>query len=372
MSVKTVPGDAKKVLVAMSGGVDSSVAALLLEEQGYDCVGCTMKLFRTESVTEAEKSCCSLDGVEDARSVAFRLGMPYYVFNFSDAFEREIMEPFAQSYAEGKTPNPCIDCNRCLKFDRLYERAKILGCGAVATGHYARICFDGERYSLKKARDLSKDQSYVLYTLTQEQLAHTLFPLGELEKQQTREMAQRHGFLNAGKPDSQDICFVPDGDYAAFIERRLGRRFLEGDFISPDGRVLGRHRGIIHYTVGQRRGLGVPAETKLYVSAIDPVNNTVTLVREEELMIDTVVADRVNVLSGRPLEKSIRGRVRLRYRQPERPAAVEQEGDRLIIRFDAPQRAPAPGQAAVVYDESGETVLAGGTILFSRKENAAR
>ena len=212
----------------------------------------------------------------------------------------------------------------------------------------------------------------MLYTLTQEQLAHTLFPLGELEKQQTRELAQRHGFLNAGKPDSQDICFVPDGDYAAFIERRLGRRFPEGDFISPDGRVLGRHKGIIHYTVGQRRGLGVPAETKLYVSAIDPVNNTVTLVREEELMIDTVVADRVNVLSGRPLEKSIRGRVRLRYRQPERPAAVEQEGDRLIIRFDAPQRAPAPGQAAVVYDESGETVLAGGTILFSRKENAAR
>jgi tRNA-specific 2-thiouridylase len=279
-----------------------------------------------------------------------------------------VITPFVHSYTEGKTPNPCIECNRRLKFDRLYERAKILGCDAVATGHYARICREGNRWSLKKARDLSKDQSYVLYTLTQEQLAHTLFPLGELEKQQTRALAEEHGFLNANKPDSQDICFVPDGDYAAFIERRLGRRFPPGDFISPDGRILGRHKGIIHYTVGQRRGLGVPAETKLYVSAIDPVNNTVTLCREEQLMIDTVVADQVNIISGDPNTLPTRGRVRLRYRQPERPAEIRLEGDRMIIRFDEPQRAPAPGQAAVVYDEDGVTVLAGGTILSSGKE----
>ena len=364
----SVTENPKKALVAMSGGVDSSVAALLLKEQGYDCVGCTMRLSDGELTAKNEKNCCSLDGVEDARSVAFRLGMPYHVFNFADAFEKDVITPFVYMYTKGKTPNPCIECNRRLKFDRLYERAKILGCGAVATGHYARICFDGERWSLKKARDLSKDQSYVLYTLTQEQMAHTLFPLGELEKQQTRELAAGHGFLNANRPDSQDICFVPDGDYAAFIERRLGKHFPEGNFISPEGRVLGRHKGIIHYTVGQRRGLGVPAETKLYVSAIDPVRNTVTLVREEELMIDTVIADHVNVLSGEPMKKTFRGLVRLRYRQPERPAEITQEGDRLYIRFDAPQRAPAPGQAAVVYDPDGETVLAGGTIIASRRE----
>jgi tRNA-specific 2-thiouridylase len=193
-----------------------------------------------------------------------------------------------------------------------------------------------------------------------------------MTKQQARELAGSHGFLNADRPDSQDICFVPDGDYAAFIERRLQRAFPPGDFVSPDGRVLGRHKGIIHYTVGQRRGLGVPAETKLYVSAVDPDANTVTLVREEDLMIDIVVADRVNILSGEAFEKPFHGLVRLRYRQPERPAGIVQDGDRLIIRFDAPQRAPAPGQAAVVYDEDGETVLAGGTIVCSRKERLTK
>ena len=267
-----------KALIAMSGGVDSSVAAYIMRSNGYDCIGCTMKLYDNEDAgVPKDHSCCSLDDVEDARSVAYKLGMPYYVFNFSDDFKEKIICKFIESYENGRTPNPCIDCNRYMKFDKLYERAKLLGCEYVVTGHYARIDKENGKYVLKKALDASKDQSYVLYSLTQEQLAHTLFPLGETSKDETRLIAEKCGFSNAQKPDSQDICFGPDGDYAKVIALHTGKTYAPGDFIDKGGNVLGTHRGIIHYTLGQRKGLGVSAATPLYVCKIDVKNNTVTL-----------------------------------------------------------------------------------------------
>ena len=253
----------------MSGGVDSTVAAFLLKERGYKCLGATMHLYSNEDAGVCRsKTCCSLNDTEDARDAACRLKIPFYVFNFQECFRKEVIGRFTDSYFSGRTPNPCLDCNRYVKFDRFFERARILGCDHIATGHYARIEENGEGYVLKKALDPQKDQSYVLYTLTQEQLAHTIFPLGNLKKEQTRALAAEQGFLNARKPDSQDICFVPDGDYARIVELHSGKSAPPGDFISLSGKVLGRHKGIIHYTVGQHKGLGLSTSKKLYVGRI--------------------------------------------------------------------------------------------------------
>lgn len=352
----------ERALIAMSGGVDSSVAAYLMKESGYDCVGATMALVRSEDTGSGrERACCSLDAVEDARSVACRLGIPYYVFNMRPAFQKEVIDRFVYAYEHGETPEPCIDCNRYLKFDRLYERARLLGCGLVATGHYARIEREDGRWLLKKAADPRRDQSYFLCTMTQEQLAHTRFPLGGLCKEQTRRIAAEQGFYNAGRPDSQDLCFVPDGDYAGFIERCTGRKSPAGDFVDAQGRVLGRHRGVIRYTVGQRRGLGVSAGRPLYVQRIDAAENRVVLCGEEGLYTRRAEAESFNWIAFEKPPARLRAEAKLRAGHGGAPAEVWTGADgRVRVEFDEPQRAVTPGQALVLY--RGETVLGGGVI----------
>lgn len=360
-------GDKPKALIAMSGGVDSSVAALLMQKAGCDCVGVTMKLWSGEDPAEGGgagegKTCCTADDAADARSVAARLGMPYYVFNMTGDFDRHVVEPFVRSYEAGDTPNPCIECNRCLKFGALLDRARTLGCDTIATGHYARVerRSDG-RWLLKKGMSPDKDQSYVLYMLTQEQLAHVRFPLGELTKDQVRAMAAANGLLNARKRDSQDICFVPDGDYAAFIRRYRGREYPDGDFVDEHGTVLGRHRGLIGYTIGQRRGLGVAADRPLYVREKRMKDNTIVLAGNESLYSRRLLARNINLIPFDDLDGSLRCKARVRYKQTEQPAVVTRTGpDELEVVFDEPQRAITAGQALVLYD--GDLVLGGGTI----------
>lgn len=351
-----------KALVAMSGGVDSSVAAKLMQEKGYACIGCTMRLYDSEDAGLTDRhSCCSLDDVDDARSVARALKIPYYVFNFRDEFREKVIKKFACSYAAGITPNPCIDCNRYMKFDALARRARVLGCETIATGHYARVCRINGRYALKKAADKNKDQSYALYCLSQEQLAHAAFPLGELSKEQVRRIAADCGFVNAKKHDSQDICFVPDGDYAKVVRLYCGQGMGSGCFTDTSGRVLGNHKGIIHYTVGQHRGLGLSQHERLYVCRICPESNTVVLSGEAELMAARIHADDFNWLSIPRPDGAIRCGVKIRYRAGESPATVFPEGEHSVcIEFDNAQRAAAPGQAAVLYD--GELLLGGGVI----------
>ena len=351
-----------KALIAMSGGVDSSVAALLVKQRGYDVVGCTMKLFDNEDAgIPRDHTCCSLADVEDARMVAWKLDIPYYVFNFKEAFAERVIEPFIRSYQNGETPNPCIECNRHLKFAKLYERAVILECDTVVTGHYARVERTGDRYVLKKALDPTKDQSYVLYSMTQKQLSRMQFPLGELTKTEVRRLAEQNGLVTADKPDSQDICFVPDGDCAAVIERMTGQVSRPGDFVDAAGHVIGRHRGIIHYTVGQRKGLGIASERPWYVCRLSPRDNTAVLGRYEELFSTHVPVRACTWVSGDPPQEPFRCHAKLRYRQPEQPATAYPRVDgTVVLEFDAPQRAVTPGQAAVLYD--GDVVLGGGVI----------
>lgn len=342
----------KKALIAMSGGVDSSAAAYLTQQAGYEPIGCMMRLHDRGSSKD----------VADAQSIADKLGMRLYVLDCRAEFASRVVEPFVQSYLAGQTPNPCIACNRHMKFGRLLREADALGCEKLVTGHYARVEETAEGFLLKTAADPQKDQSYVLYMLTQAQLARLFLPLGNLTKAQARAIAEAQGFVSAERRESQDICFVPDGDYAGVIEAYTGKKAQEGDFVDASGRVLGRHRGIIRYTVGQHRGLGISLGKVQYVCGIDAKQNRVILGDKEQLFSHTVTVCGVSWVRGVQPPEGTRCEVKLRYRHTAQPASVHFCGeDTVRMLFDAPQRAVTAGQTAVFYD--GDTVLGGGTIL---------
>lgn len=350
--------------VGMSGGVDSSVAALLFHEAGYLVTGVTLQLHRETHSSAAEASCGSDANARDARAVCDRLGIDFQVWNMEEAFRRQVMDRFAKSYASAQTPNPCIFCNRHIKFGAMLETALSRGIDYVATGHYANVSYHepSGRYRLTRAKDLSKDQSYVLYSLTQHQLAHLQFPLGNLEKSEVRAIAEQHGFGNAHKQESQDICFVPDGDYAGFIQRYCGISFPAGDFVDRSGRILGQHKGIIHYTVGQRKGLGLSFPQPMYVLEKNLAANQIVLGPVEELFQTTLLATDINLISVPKIEGEMAISARIRYNQKEQPANVVQVDDNTLrVTFLSPQKAIAKGQAVVLYD--GDVVVGGGTIV---------
>ena len=356
----------KKVVVGMSGGVDSSVAAWLLKEQGYNVIGVTMQIWQDEDedAVQANGGCCGLSAVDDARRVAEQLEIPYYVMNFKQDFKRSVIDYFVEEYLCGHTPNPCIACNRYVKWEALLKRSLEIGADFIATGHYARIAkLPNGRFAIQNSVTAAKDQTYALYNLTQEQLSRTLMPVGEYTKEQIREIARREGLSVANKPDSQEICFVPDDDYAAFIDRKAGERVPgPGDFVDTSGKILGQHKGITHYTVGQRRGLNLPMGERVFVAEIRPETNQVVIGKNQDVLTDEVICDRVNFMAVEDLTEPLKVRAKIRYNHGGEEGMVDQLPDAKVrCQFVRPVRAATPGQALVFYRDG--YVLGGGTIL---------
>lgn len=353
----------KKVMIGMSGGVDSSVAALLLKKQGYEVVGVTMKLRKDKYMSESNAyGCCSLDDIEDARRVCYKLGIDHLVLNFTDLFQKKVIDYFVSEYESARTPNPCIACNRYLKFDAFLNKAKQLNFDYIATGHYSIIEYntDVNRWLLRKSKS-SKDQSYVLYNMTQDQLAHTLMPLANFEKSYVRELAKENNLPVALKPDSQEICFVENNDYAAFIEEYTGKKSKKGNFIDEHGNILGQHNGIMKYTIGQRKGIGLSLGEPMYVTQINPVDNTITLGKEGSQYSSSFEAADLNFIAFDKLKTDIKADVKIRYNaNPSSARIIPISENRVKIEFDKPQRSITKGQACVFYD--GDVVLGGGTI----------
>lgn len=353
----------KKVVVGMSGGVDSSVAAYLLMEQGYEVIGITMQVTpEDKEFEEREGGCCSLSDVNDARKVADKLGIYFYVMNFREVFEKKVIQNFVDEYLAGRTPNPCIACNKYIKFEDLYKRAKTIGADYISTGHYANVIKDEDtgRYLLLRSRDQKKDQTYVLYNMTQEQLAHTLFPLGNLTKEETRKIAEEQDLVVARKPDSVEICFIPDNNHGGFIEKRHPEKAKQGYFVDIKGNKLGVHKGIFNYTIGQRKGLGIALGKPAFVIDIDPEKNEVVIGEESEIFKDCLYAEDLNFIPFEKLEGDMRVTAKIRYSAKECPAIISPYKDGVKVKFDAPQRAITKGQSVVFYD--GDVVVGGGII----------
>ncbi|PNV63436.1 tRNA 2-thiouridine(34) synthase MnmA [Clostridium sp. chh4-2] len=358
--------DKKKVVVGMSGGVDSSVAAYLLKEAGYDVVGVTMQIWQDEDQTTQEENggCCGLSAVDDARRVAWDLDIPYYVMNFKQEFKDNVIDYFVDEYVQGKTPNPCIACNRYVKWESLLKRSLDIGAEYIATGHYAQIeQLPSGRYALKKSATAAKDQTYALYNLTQYQLSHTLMPVGQYTKDEIRAIAQKINLQVASKPDSQEICFIPDHDYARFISENTDKELMPGNFVDLDGNVIGRHKGITHYTVGQRKGLNLSMGHPVFVTAIRPETNEVVIGNSEDVFTKQLRCDKLNWMAIDGLHgKEMQVSAKIRYSHKGAPCTISEAGDGTVeCVFEEPQRAVTPGQAVVFYD--GDYVIGGGTIL---------